>query len=99
MANTSKPDDSDDDSAMRDERKFATALARGLQILEAFHSERELGNQEIAEITGLPRTTVTRLTYTLTELGYLRHTSRTGTYVAGAGFLALSASIHRNLGV
>lgn len=83
----------------RDERKFVTALARGLQVLEAFQAERELGNREIAEMTGLPNTTVTRLTYTLTELGYLRQTLDSGRYVAGAGFLGLSASINRNLGV
>src|SRR5690606_6449903 len=83
----------------RDDRKFVTALARGLQVLEAFQTERELGNREIAEITGLPNTTVTRLTYTLTQLGYLRQTAGSGRYVAGAGFLGLSASINRNLGV
>lgn len=83
----------------RDERKFVTALARGLRVLEAFQTERELGNREIAEITGLPNTTVTRLTYTLTQLGYLRQVAGSGRYVAGAGFLGLSASINRNLGV
>lgn len=88
-----------DAESKRDERKFVTALARGLQVLEAFQTERELGNREIAEITGLPNTTVTRLTYTLTELGYLRQTAGSGRYVAGAGFLGLSASINRNLGV
>ena len=85
--------------ARRHERKFVTALARGLRILEAFQVERELGNNEIADITGLPRTTVNRLTYTLTYLGYLRQTARHGKYAAGAGFLGLSASINRNLGV
>lgn len=88
-----------DTDTRRDERKFVTALARGLQVLEAFQTERELGNREIAEITGLPNTTVTRLTYTLTELGYLRQSMGSGRYVAGAGFLGLSASINRNLGV
>lgn len=88
-----------DTRAQRHERKFVTALARGLRILEAFQTERELGHHEIAEITGLPKTTVTRLTYTLTYLGYLRQTVRHGKYAAGAGFLGLSASINRNLGV
>lgn len=88
-----------DAQAKRHERKFVTALARGLRVLEAFQAERELGHHEIAEITGLPKTTVTRLTYTLTYLGYLRQTVRHGKYVAGAGFLGLSASINRNLGV
>ncbi|MYN12749.1 helix-turn-helix domain-containing protein [Pusillimonas sp. TS35] len=88
-----------EESERRSERKFVTALARGLQILESFHADRELGNHDIAQRTGLPHTTVTRLTYTLTELGYLRRAGHHGKYVAGAGFLGLSASINRNLGV
>lgn len=88
----------EDGAQGRDARRFVTALARGLHILEAFDNERELGIQELAETTGLPVTTVSRLTYTLAELGYLR-ASRSGRYLPGAGFLGLSASINRNLGM
>ena len=50
------------------DRQFVTALARGLDILRAFHAgEGMLGNQEIAHRTGLPKPTVARLTHTLTE--------------------------------
>ena len=35
-----------------------------------------LGNHEIAERTELPKPTVSRLTYTLTKLGYLTHVER-----------------------
>jgi len=80
------------------DRKFVAALSRGLQILGEFENEGELGNQDLAERTGLPRATVTRLTYTLTTLGYLRQMPN-GKYGAGVGFLGLSASIQRNLGV
>ncbi|GAA5232879.1 IclR family transcriptional regulator [Verticiella sediminum] len=82
----------------RDERRFVHALARGLSILEAFDSERELGVAELAGITAMPATTVGRFAYTLAELGYLRQV-RSGRYVPGAGFLGLSASINRNLGM
>lgn len=80
------------------DRKFVTALARGLQILGEFENETELGNLDIAERAGLPRATVSRLTYTLTTLGYLRQMPN-GKYCPGVGFLGLSASIERNIGV
>ena len=53
------------------------SLARGLDILTAFTpAEGLLGNQEIAARAGLPKATVSRLTYTLTKLGYLTHIER-----------------------
>jgi len=64
-------------SAINGDRKFVTALARGLEVLRAFTpTEGLLGNGEIAERTGLPKPTVSRLTYTLTKLGYLAHVER-----------------------
>ena len=66
------------------DRNFVTALARGLEILECFKFEdRYLGNREIVEKTGLPKATVSRLTHTLTELGYLRYSERLGKYNFG----------------
>nr|WP_316227472.1 IclR family transcriptional regulator [Bradyrhizobium sp. SZCCHNR1047] len=51
---------------------FATTLAKGLLVLEAFGAGSSvLGNTDIAARTGIPRPTVARLTHTLTELGYL----------------------------
>jgi DNA-binding IclR family transcriptional regulator len=79
------------------ERQFITALARGLEILDAFTSrDRMLGNQELAERTGLPKATVSRLTYTLSELGYLTYLPRFAKYrlglrVVGLGQVALSS--------
>lgn len=84
--------------AARPDRKFVTALARGLQILGEFEADVGLGNQELAQRTGLPPATVTRLTHTLTTLGYLRHLPD-GKYCTGAGFLGLSAAVQRTLGV
>ncbi|WP_410315050.1 helix-turn-helix domain-containing protein, partial [Klebsiella pneumoniae] len=40
--------------------------------------ESLLGNQELAKKTGLPKPTVSRLTHTLTRLGYLRHLPHSG---------------------
>jgi DNA-binding IclR family transcriptional regulator len=78
-------------------RQFVTALARGLDVLRAFRSrDRLLGNVEIARRTGLPKSTVSRLTYTLTKIGYLE-AAEDGTghagYRLGAGVLALSSAM------
>lgn len=54
------------------DRHFVTALARGLDVLGAFRSrDRMLGNQELARRCGLPKSTISRLTYTLSKHGYL----------------------------
>lgn len=71
------------------QRKFVTALARGLEVLRAFGAgDRQLGNQEIALRTGLPKPTVSRLTWTLTQLGYLRQLED-GRYALGSAVLGL----------
>jgi DNA-binding IclR family transcriptional regulator len=52
---------------------IATTLVKGLKVLEAFRPNRTLmSNGEIARETGINRSTVTRLTYTLQQTGYLR---------------------------
>ncbi len=54
------------------DRKFANTLARGLSVLRAFRvSDDGLSHSQIVERTGLSPATITRLTYTLKELGYL----------------------------
>ncbi|MFT6533554.1 MAG: DNA-binding IclR family transcriptional regulator [Limimaricola cinnabarinus] len=80
------------------DRRFATTLARGLSVLRAFRpSDDGLGNAEISERTGLPKSTVSRLTFTLQSLGYLSHARRHDRYRPGPALLALgnvaSASI------
>lgn len=73
-----------------EDRKFVEALARGLDVLRAFgNSNGSLGNQEIVERTGLPKATVSRLTYTLTYLGYLRFVPSRKKYELDTGVLAL----------
>ena len=64
-----KKDKTDSRHASKDYR-FMTALARGLSVLRAFGPDnRPLGNAEIAERVGLPKPTVSRITFTLSELG------------------------------
>jgi len=78
-------------AASRNDRQFVTALARGLDILRCFsRKDRELGNTEIAARTGLPKATVSRLTFTLMQMGYLTHAPDTGRYALSVGVLAFS---------
>ncbi len=63
------------------DRQFVDALARGLAILECLSRvQRPLGNGEIARHISLPPSTVSRLTHTLTEMGYLRRSEYGRTY-------------------
>ncbi len=72
------------------DRRFASTLARGLSVLRAFRaSDDGLSHMEIAERTGLPNATVSRLTYTLRELGYLSHAGKNDRYRLGPAALAI----------
>ena len=74
-------DQEDVGSDYASDRRFVWALARGMEILRAFEPGRgPLGVGEIAALTGLPKPTVSRLTYTLAELGYLRVLHKQGRY-------------------
>jgi DNA-binding IclR family transcriptional regulator len=70
---------------------FATTLAKGLLVLEAFKAGAPLlGNMEIAVLTGIPRPTVARLTHTLAELGYLDYERARAKYRVGIRALRLA---------
>jgi len=73
------------------DRQFATNLARGVEVLRAFTPARPiLGNQDLVVSTGLPKATVSRLTYTLCLLGFLSRVPGTQKYRLGSGVLALA---------
>lgn len=76
------------------DRKFVSALARGLEVLRCFRpGEAALSNTDISERTSLPKPTVTRLTHTLCKLGYLVYSDKTGKYQLGAGVLSLGYGV------
>lgn len=81
----------------KEDRHFVTALARGLDVLSAFRSrDRMLTNQELARRCGLPKSTISRLTYTLVKHGYLEHTedaSGNPGYKLGSAVLALGSAM------
>lgn len=99
MVRAKKVQDDSEALAAKD-RNFVTALARGLELLRAFGPGDEfLGNAELSDRTGIPRPTVSRLTHTLIELGYLRYSERLEKYQLGAGVLALGYRYLANMGV
>ncbi|WP_301807949.1 IclR family transcriptional regulator [Variovorax ginsengisoli] len=67
------------------------SLERGIEILRSFRPGSELlGNAEIAERTGLSRSTVSRLTQTLVGCGYLQVEARTRAYRLAPAVLSLA---------
>jgi DNA-binding IclR family transcriptional regulator len=78
----------------RNDRRFVTAVARGLEVLHCFKpQDRWLPHQELVRRTGLPHATVSRLTFTLAALGYLRHRPAAGEYSLSPAVLALGFSM------
>ncbi|MBO9474955.1 IclR family transcriptional regulator [Shimia sp. R10_1] len=82
---------SDSSPAPEADRQFVTALSRGLEVLRCFRPRDRMGlsNRELAERTGLPNSTVSRLTYTLLQTGYLLYDEQTGRYRIGVPALSL----------
>jgi len=84
-------------AAPENDRHFVTSLARGLEILRAFRpGEGPIGNNEIASRTNLPRSTVSRLTSTLLQLGYLIHRKGLGKYEPSPAVLSLGYTFLAN---
>lgn len=89
-AHTLPPADAQAGAGCADDRNFVTALARGMELLRAFGPKDDyLGNAELSRRTGIPRPTVSRLTYTLATLGYLTYIEAIEKYRLGQGAMAL----------
>jgi DNA-binding IclR family transcriptional regulator len=79
-------------AVVKTDRHFVTALARGLELLACFrHGDRMLGNQELSKRCGLAKSTVSRLTHTLTRLGYLIYVEESAKYSLGMATLSLGS--------
>jgi DNA-binding IclR family transcriptional regulator len=88
------------DAEQQTDRQFSNNLARGLDVLRAFTpADPVLGNRELADRTGLPKPTISRLTYTLTLLGYLSYVERLQKYRLGAGVLSMGYPLLASLQV
>ncbi len=82
------------------DRHFVTALARGLEVLACFrHGDRMLGNQELSRRSGLAKSTISRLTHTLTTLGYLVYVEESAKYSLGTATLSLGSAMLSRLDI
>lgn len=82
------------------DRKFINSLSRGFDILRAFKpGAGPMGNQELSLATGIPKASVTRLTHTLSELGYLRYLRGEAKYELTESILALGYAVLSNMTV
>src|SRR6202451_3295678 len=85
---------------VKTDRHFVTALARGLEVLACFRpGDRALGNQELSKRCGLAKSTVSRLTHTLTRLGYLIYVEDSAKYSLGTATLSLGSSMLARLDI
>jgi len=73
-------------------------VSRAFDVLRCFEGhEARLGNLEIASRCGLPRSTVSRLTHTLTRMGQLVYLPRDQKYRIGPSAVAMSTSMMKGL--
>jgi DNA-binding IclR family transcriptional regulator len=87
-------------AAAKADRHFVNALGRGLEVLACFrHGDRMLGNQDLARACGLPKSTVSRLTNTLTKLGYLVYVEDSAKYSLGIATLSLGSAMLARLDI
>ncbi|WP_137389641.1 IclR family transcriptional regulator [Rhodoligotrophos defluvii] len=85
---------------LESDNQFVKALGRGLQVLSAFKAgDGVLGNTELAERTGLPTATVSRITYTLAKCGFLAFNRRLRMYELSGAAFALGRVALANLDV
>jgi DNA-binding IclR family transcriptional regulator len=84
--------------ACRSEGDVIQVVSRAFDVLRCFEGhEARLGNLEISSRCGLPRSTVSRLTHTLTRMGQLVYLPRDQKYRIGPSAVAMSTSMTRGL--
>ncbi|WP_338699708.1 MULTISPECIES: IclR family transcriptional regulator [unclassified Bradyrhizobium] len=73
-------------------------VSRAFDVLRCFEGhEARLGNLEISNRCGLPRSTVSRLTHTLTRMGQLVYLPRDQKYRIGPSAVAMSTTMMKGL--
>jgi IclR family transcriptional regulator, pca regulon regulatory protein len=83
-----------------DGRYYVAALARGIQILEAFSKESpHLSLTEIAALAGMEKGTAFRFVYTLERLGYLTRDPETKRYRPGLKVMRLGFAALNSMGL
>lgn len=87
-------------SELAGESDVIQVVSRAFDILRCFEGhDVRLGNLEISNRCGLPRSTVSRLTHTLTRMGQLAYLPADQKYRVGPSAVAMSTSLMRGLQV
>jgi IclR family transcriptional regulator, positive regulator for flagellar biogenesis len=85
------------DESLTQGKDEVSALARGIAVLRAVaDAERPLSNRDLAEVTGIPKATVSRLASTLVAAGLLKHSVESERYSLGSAALHLGNAYLRN---
>jgi DNA-binding IclR family transcriptional regulator len=80
------------------ENDVIQVVSRAFDVMRCFEGhEARLGNLEIANRCRLPRSTVSRLTHTLTRMGQLVYLPQDQKYRLGPGAMAMSTAMMRGL--
>jgi DNA-binding IclR family transcriptional regulator len=80
--------------------QFAITLAKGLELLTCFTPQRPtLGNKELADLTGLSKSTISRFTYTLTRLGYLQADTFSRKFKLAPAVLSIGYPVLANIAI
>lgn len=75
---------------MATDKQFVAALSHGLDVLRCFTPDEPLlTNSALARLTGLPRSSVSRLTHTLVKVGYLDYDTQASAYRLGLDVVSL----------
>lgn len=100
MAVGSHQRDSTEVAPEASDRQFVIALARGLRVLQAFSvGDDVLTNVELSRRTGLPKPTISRLSHTLSRLGYIAPDPNGAGYRLQPHILTLGYPVLAGLGV
>ena len=100
MATASHQRNSAEPASLAGDRQFVIALARGLRVLQVFSvGDDALTNTELSRRTGLPKPTISRLSHTLSRLGYLAQDTAGGGYRLQPHILTLGYPVLAGLGV
>lgn len=82
------------------DRQLIGSLSRGLEILRAFEESRgPLTNQDLVACTDLPKSTISRITRTLTIEGFLTYLPAAGAYRLSPAVLGLARGFHDSTGI
>lgn len=75
---TADPVQNPDDAPDRDDRLFIDAIEKGFVVLEAFNARnRSMNIAQLSSKTGMGRSAIQRIVYTLHKLGYLQRDNET----------------------